>query len=145
MRSVILGFLVGCLAWLPVAAQPFAFAEATIDGLQARMAAGTLTARELTAAYLARIEELDKAGPKLNAIIELNPDALAIADRLDAERKMGRVRGPLHGIPVLIKDNIATADKMETTAGRGSGHATAGGRCGPARQDEPERMGKLSW
>lgn len=117
MRSVILGFLVGWSAWLPAAAQPFAFAEATIDDLQARMAAGTLTARELTAAYLARIEDVDKAGPKLNAIIELNPDALAIADRLDAERKMGRVRGPLHGIPVLIKDNIATADKMETTAG----------------------------
>ena len=117
MRSVILGFLVGWSAWLPAAAQPFAFAEATIDGLQARMAAGTLTARELTAAYLARIENVDKAGPKLNAIIELNPDALVIADRLDAERKMGRVRGPLHGIPVLIKDNIATSDKMDTTAG----------------------------
>ena len=117
MRSVILGFLVGWSAWLPAAAQPFAFAEATIDDLQARMAAGTLTARELTAAYLARIEDVDKAGPKLNAIIELNPDALTIADRLDAERKTGRVRGPLHGIPVLIKDNIATADKMETTAG----------------------------
>ena len=117
MRSVILGFLVGWSAWLPAAAQPFAFAEATIDDLQARMAAGTLTARELTAAYLARIEDVDKAGPKLNAIIELNPEALTIADRLDAERKTGRVRGPLHGIPVLIKDNIATADKMETTAG----------------------------
>lgn len=97
MRSVILGFLVGWSAWLPAAAQPFAFAEATIDDLQARMAAGTLTARELTAAYLARIEDVDKAGPKLNAIIELNPDALAIADRLDAERKMGRVRSRCMG------------------------------------------------
>jgi len=117
MRGVMWGVLVGLSAWLPAAAQPFAFAEATIDNLQARMAAGALTARELPAAYLARIEELDKTGPKLNAIIELNPDALAIADRLDAERKMGRVRGPLHGIPVLIKDNIATSDKMDTTAG----------------------------
>jgi len=100
------------------AAEPaFPFAEATIDDLQARMAAGTLTSRELTAAYLGRIAQIDKAGPKLNAVIELNPDALAIAEKLDAERKAGRVRGPLHGIPVLIKDNIATADKMETTAG----------------------------
>lgn len=95
----------------------FPFAEATIDDLQRRMAAGELTARALTQAYLDRIAEVDRAGPKLNAVIELNPDALAIADRLDAERKAGRVRGPLHGIPVLIKDNIATADKMETTAG----------------------------
>ena len=100
------------------AAEPaFPFAEATIDGLQARMAAGTLTARELTAAYLERIAQVDKAGPKLNAVLELNPDALAIAESLDAERKAGKVRGPLHGIPILIKDNIATADKMETTAG----------------------------
>jgi amidase len=95
----------------------FPFAEATIDELQARMAAGTLTARELTAAYLARIAAVDRAGPMLNSVIELNPDALKIADRLDAERKVGRVRGALHGIPVLIKDNIATADGMETTAG----------------------------
>ena len=98
-------------------AAEFPFAEATIDDLQARMSAGTLTAHTLTAAYLARIAEIDQAGPKLNAVIELNPDALAIADALDAERKAGHVRGPLHGIPVLIKDNIATADRMETTAG----------------------------
>jgi amidase len=98
-------------------AAEFPFAEATIDGLQTRMAAGTLTARELTAAYLQRIAEIDRAGPKLNTVIELNPDALAIADALDAERKAGHVRGPLHGIPVLIKDNLDTADKMATTAG----------------------------
>jgi len=98
-------------------ADDFRFAEATIDDLQAQMSAGTLTARELARAYLDRIARLEQAGPKLNAIIELNPDALALAEKLDAERKAGRVRGPLHGIPVLIKDNIATADKMETTAG----------------------------
>ena len=85
MRGVMWGVLVGLSAWLPAAAQPFAFAEATIDNLQARMAAGALTARELTAAYLARIEELDKAGPKLNAIIELNPDALAIGLAWDCQ------------------------------------------------------------
>jgi len=99
------------------AERPFPFAEATIDDLQARMAAGTLTARELTAAYLARIAEIDQAGPRLNSVIEVNPDALKIAERLDAERKAGRVRGVLHGLPVLLKDNIATADRMETTAG----------------------------
>ena len=95
----------------------FPFAEVTIDELQRRMASGELTARALTAAYLERITEIDRHGPKLNAVIEVNPDALAIADQLDLERRGGKVRGPLHGIPILIKDNIATADKMETTAG----------------------------
>ncbi len=98
-------------------APPFAFDEATIEDLQARMNAGWLTSQDLTAAYLKRIAEIDRAGPKLNAVIEVNPDALAIAAQLDEERRNGKVRGPLHGIPVLIKDNIATADRMETTAG----------------------------
>ena len=116
------GFQWLAAGWLlPVvlgAAEPaFPFAEATIDELQTRMAAGTLTARELTAAYLGRIAAVDRAGPRLNAVIELNPDALPMAERLDAERKAGRVRGALHGIPVLLKDNLATADRMETTAG----------------------------
>src|SRR5687768_4738358 len=93
------------------------FAEATIDELQRRMAAGELTARALTAAYLERIEAIDRGEPKLNSVIEVNPEALAIAEKLDAERAAGRVRGPLHGIPILIKDNIATADHMQTTAG----------------------------
>lgn len=88
--------------------------EATVAGLQAAMASGQTTARKITEGYLARIAEIDK---KLNSIIELNPDALAIADRCDAERKSGKRVGPLHGIPVLIKDNIDTADKMKTTAG----------------------------
>src|SRR5512133_202971 len=91
--------------------------EATVDGLQAGMAAGRWTAVELVKRYQARIRALDKTGPKLNAVIELNPDALAIAKALDAERKAGNVRGPLHGIPVLIKDNLDTADRMKTTAG----------------------------
>jgi amidase len=95
----------------------FPFAEATIDGLQQEMQAGRLTAHALTAAYLQRIADLDRAGPGLHAVIELNPDALAIADQLDAERQAGHVRGPLHGMPVLIKDNIDTADRMQTTAG----------------------------
>src|SRR5688572_26341438 len=100
-----------------VAAASFPFAEATIDDLQRRMSAGELTSRALTQAYLERIAQIDQAGPRLNSVIELNPDALAIAEKLDAERRGGKTRGPLHGIPVLIKDNIATADAMETTAG----------------------------
>lgn len=108
--------LVFCLI-LATAWAGFPHAEATIAGLQEQMKSGQLTSSSLTAAYLARIAEMDRAGPKLNAIIELNPDAAAIARQLDAERQAGKVRGPLHGIPVLLKDNIATADKMETTAG----------------------------
>jgi amidase len=109
--------LVLCLTLVTTAQAAFPHAEATIAGLQEQMQSGQLTSAALTTAYLARIAEVDQAGPKLNAIIELNPDALAIAQQLDAERKAGKMRGPLHGIPVLIKDNIATADKMETTAG----------------------------
>ncbi len=91
--------------------------EATIADLQQRMASGRDTARSLAEKYLARIQALDRQGPSLHAVIEVNPDALAIADALDAERRLKGPRGPLHGIPVLIKDNIATADHMETTAG----------------------------
>ena len=97
--------------------------------LQARMAKGTDTARSLSEKYLARIKALNEAGPMLRAVIETNPDALRIADALDQERRAGKVRGPLHGIPVLLKDNIATADKMSTSAGS---LALAGVR---ARQD----------
>ena len=88
--------------------------EATIPELQALMESGALTSRQLTREYLERIAKLN---PLLAGVIETNPDALAIAARLDAERQGGRVRGPLHGIPVLVKDNIATADQMQTTAG----------------------------
>lgn len=91
--------------------------EATLDQLQQKMQNGQLTARALTDAYLKRIADIDRGGPQLRSVIELNPDAQAIADALDVERKSGKVRGPLHGIPVLIKDNIDTADKMQTTAG----------------------------
>jgi amidase len=91
--------------------------EATVANLEAGMAAGRWTAVDLVRKYQARIGALDQAGPKLNAVIELNPDALAIAKALDAEWKAGKLRGPLHGIPVLIKDNIDTADAMKTTAG----------------------------
>src|SRR2546426_392213 len=93
--------------------------EATIFQLQAAMSSGRLTARELAEFYLERIEELDqdKNGPRVNSILEINPDALAIAGARDAERRARGPRGPLHGIPVLLKDNIDTADRMQTTAG----------------------------
>jgi amidase len=96
---------------------PFALEEASIATLQQRMQSGQETARSLTEQYLARIEAVDRRGPTLRSVIEINPDALTIAEGLDAERRSGRTRGPLHGIPVLIKDNIATADRMMTTAG----------------------------
>jgi amidase len=91
--------------------------EATVAQLHARQAAGDTSARALVATYLARIEAIDRNGPRINAVIEVNPDALAIAAERDRERRAGRMRGPLHGIPVLLKDNIATADRMQTTAG----------------------------
>ncbi|HMI54618.1 MAG TPA: amidase [Gemmatimonadaceae bacterium] len=95
----------------------FELEEATLSDLQAVMAAGRMTARSITRQYLDRIGELDRKGPTLRHVIEVNPDALSIADSLDQERKAGRVRGPLHGIPILLKDNIDTADRMTTTAG----------------------------
>ncbi len=91
--------------------------EITIDELQQKMQAGTYTSKAITEMYLKRIEKIDKSGPAINAVIEINPDALAIAAQMDDERKAGKLRGPMHGIPVLIKDNINTADKMMTTAG----------------------------
>jgi amidase len=95
----------------------FALDEATIDGLQAKMKSGAETSQSLTKRYLARIDAIDQRGPAINSVLELNPDALTIAAQMDAERKAGKVRGPLHGIPVLIKDNIDTADRMHTSAG----------------------------
>ncbi len=97
--------------------QAFALEETTIAQLQDAMKAGRLTARGAAQAYLDRIAALDRQGPTLRAVLETNPDALATADALDAERRRGKVRGPLHGIPVIVKDNIDTHDKMQTTAG----------------------------
>jgi amidase len=99
------------------AIKPFELEEVTIAELQAAMKSGKWTARSVAQQYLWRIESINKQGPAVNAIIELNPDALMIADALDKERKAKGGRGPLHGIPVLLKDNIDTADRMTTTAG----------------------------
>lgn len=91
--------------------------EVTIGALQQKMQSGSATAASLTQQYLDRIDAIDKKGPGLNSVIEINPDALAMANAMDEERKAGTVRGPMHGIPILIKDNIDTADQMMTTAG----------------------------
>ena len=98
-------------------AESFELEEITLDDLQRGMKTGRFTARSITESYLKRIEQLDGQGPTLRSILEINPDALAIADELDRERRVKGPRGPLHGIPVLIKDNIGTADRMTTTAG----------------------------
>src|SRR6266478_1500983 len=96
------------------AAGGFDFVEKSILELQAAMASGQLTSRDLTHGYLNRIASLN---PLLHSVIETNPNAMAIATQLDTERRQGHVRGPLHGIPLLVKDNIATDDQMQTTAG----------------------------
>ncbi|PYV86548.1 MAG: amidase [Acidobacteria bacterium] len=95
----------------------FELDEITVADLQAGMVSGKHTAQSLVEKYFSRIQALDKSGPGVNSVIELNPDASSIAADLDRERRAGKVRGPLHGIPVLIKDNIDTADQMQTTAG----------------------------
>src|SRR3989475_630022 len=107
------------LVALPSRAQnvPSNLNEATVAQLQSMMASGQLTSVQLTQYYIDRINGLDQNGPGVNAVIELNPDALSIAASLDTMRAKGKVLGPLHGIPVLVKDNIDTGDKMQTSAG----------------------------
>src|SRR5437879_6405986 len=101
----------------PPATAPFELEEATIAELQADMTSGKYTARSLLTAYLQRIDAIDRRGPGLRSVLETNPDALAQATALDAERKAKGPRGLLHGIPILVKDNVATRDRMQSTAG----------------------------
>ncbi len=96
---------------------PFELEEVSVVELQRAMRAGEQTARSIAEQFLARIDDIDRRGPAINAIIEVNPEALAIAETRDRERRDGRTRGPLHGIPILLKDNIDTADRMRTSAG----------------------------
>jgi amidase len=112
--ALLSGGLTSLLQRSASAAGDFDFVEKSIPELQAAMASGELTSKDLVEGYLGRIQSLN---PLLHSVIEANPDAILIAQRLDDERRSGRVRGPLHGIPILVKDNIATDDKMLTTAG----------------------------
>lgn len=112
-----LGLMASKLSGLAANAKPDPLEEITIRQLQDQMEKGQATSVSITKAYMHRIRTLDQQGPKLNSVIELNPDALAIAAEMDKERQRGKIRGPLHGIPVLVKDNINTGDKMMTTAG----------------------------
>src|SRR6266571_8785393 len=100
---------------IPVNAQPTSHNEETVAQLQTEMASGKLTSVQLTQYYIDRILALDQNGPNVNSVIELNPDALVMAQNADALRAKGKVLGQLHGIPVLLKDNIDTGDKMQTT------------------------------
>ena len=113
--SGLLAIILGTATAAP--ARPPEVAEASVAELQTAMSRGAMTSQQLVTMYLARIKSIDRAGPKINSIIELNPDAKTIAADLDRERKSKGPRGPLHGIPVLLKDNIATADRMQTSAG----------------------------
>ncbi|PYL07147.1 MAG: hypothetical protein DME34_07490 [Verrucomicrobia bacterium] len=112
--ALLSGGLGSLLSRSAATAHDFDFVEASIPQLQAAMAAGQITSRELTQGYIDRIQSLN---PLLHSVIELNPNAIAIAVSLDNERRKGQLRGPLHGIPILVKDNIATDDNMQTTAG----------------------------
>jgi len=95
----------------------FTLEECTVEDIRRAFESGELTSYELTLMYMKRIAEIDSSGPALNSVLELNPDALYIAEAMDRERKVGKVRSPLHGIPVLLKDNINTHDKLRTSAG----------------------------
>src|SRR2546425_928547 len=117
MKRTLIAAVFVLLTPLSLRAQPTAQNEKTVAQLQAEMAAGTLTSVQLTQFYIDRILALDQNGPNVNSVIELNPDALVMAQNADALRAKGKVLGPLHGIPVLLKDNIDTGDKMQTTAG----------------------------
>jgi amidase len=119
LSAAISGSVAVFLGVLPMSADnvPTAHNEATVAQLQAEMRSGKLTSEQLTREYLARIAALDQSGPGVNAVIELNPDALDMAKQADKLRKQGTVLGPLHGIPILLKDNIDTGDKMQTSAG----------------------------
>jgi amidase len=126
MKHPVLLFAACTAAFLPemsAAAPPKARAreavvEASIADLQKAMQSGRLTSRQITQQYLDRIQAIDKAGPKLNSVIEVNPDALADAEALDQERKARGPRGPMHGIPVLLKDNIATRTRCRPRRAR---------------------------
>ncbi len=115
LAATSLGTLPGCI--IGTVGGSASLSELSVAEIQRRMAAGSLTSEQLTEHYLRRIHRLDRNGPRLNSVIEVNPEAVAIARALDDERRTQGPRGPLHGVPVLIKDNLATGDRLQTTAG----------------------------
>ena len=115
LAATSLGTLPGCITGAVGGSAPLS--ELSVAEIQRRMAAGSLTAERLTNHFLQRIHRIDRSGSRLNSVIELNPEAVAMARALDDERRTKGPRGPLHGVPVLIKDNIDTGDRMQTTAG----------------------------
>src|SRR5437879_10325641 len=129
ISRILLLALVASSRALAADSAPFRHADATVAQRQSEMASGRLSSEQLTRDYMQRILDLDQGGPGVNAVIEINPDAISMALDADAKRRRGIVLGPLHGIPVLLKDNIDTGDKMQTTAGS---FALAGT---PARRD----------
>src|SRR3954471_738287 len=132
MKHAILGLALAFAMGSSAQAAPgYAVEEKSIVALQADMTAGRVTAAQLVQGYEARIAAMDHAGPALHAIIALNPHALADARALDAERKAGHVRGPLHGVPILLKDNIESADDTAATAGSLALAANVTGRDAP--------------
>ena len=157
LRAIVLSVIL-MSAWAVAENQnaaPTHYNEATVAQLQAEMASGKLNSEQLTQYYLNRILALDQNGPGVNSVIEINPDALANARQMDALRRRGTVLGPLHGIPVLLKDNIDTGDKMQTTrgifrtgwatgcAGFHGGGEPAQRRSRDSRQDQPFGVGEL--
>ena len=114
--AILLG-LTACTGGTPATPGAVPLHYQDITALSAQMSTGRLSSETLVAHFIERRERLDRQGPALHAVIEINPDALAIAQQLDRERAAGRVRGPLHGIPVLLKDNIDTGDRMQTATG----------------------------
>ncbi|HJS80727.1 MAG TPA: amidase family protein, partial [Vitreimonas sp.] len=117
MRFFLMAIAALALAACGERAPAYDVEEKSITQLQADMASGAVTSEQLVQAYLDRIERIDRSGPTLNSVLALNPNALEQARALDAERAAGRVRGPLHGIPILLKDNIESAGPVPTTAG----------------------------
>ena len=126
--------------------------ELTVSGIRRMLENGQATSRELVLNYMERIARIDKSGPMLNSVLELNPDALYIAEAMDRERAKGKVRSPLHGIPILLKDNINTRDKMRRLPGPGGQlrplrrlyrHQDAPGGAGDHGQDQHDGAGQL--
>ena len=113
--AIVVFYLIACI--FPAVGASYDVTEKNIEELQQDLSKGRVTSVELVNAYLSRIKLIDQDGPKLRSIIAINPDVLNIAEILDEERKVGKVRSPLHGIPIVLKDNIETADPMPTTNG----------------------------